>query len=214
MAKFKKGSAAAKAYMASIRKKKGTTKKAAPKKARAVGGRGPGVAAHKKAFSALRKINHPAARGSFEPNVHYVLIHQGAKKRGEDYRAKPTPAKKKQPTRRAAATSSKSPLKTRQTGFSVGGIVKTFTISELKQLNPLYFAKGTDKMFGVVKRKLVVSKALNAQFMIEKHVNTFGGERVTSYSSREIKPTGELTGGKSFDGLLQLSAYLDKSVKF
>jgi hypothetical protein len=103
---------------------------------------------------------------------------------------------------------------TRKTGFSIGSIVKTFLLSELKKLNPVYFAKGNDKFFGVVGRKLFVSKKLNCQVMAEKHHQRFSHGYETTYSIREVSPTGELKGAKSFETLLQLHAYVDKTLKF
>lgn len=104
---------------------------------------------------------------------------------------------------------------TRSTGFSIGTIVKKFTIGELKKLNPIYFEKGNDKFFGVSKRKLVVSTKLNSQIMIEKQINSYStGERYTQYSVRKISSMGEIGTPKICEDLFELYSYIGKKVSF
>lgn len=54
------------------------------------------------------------------------------------------------------------------------------TLSELKAYNPLYFKRGTDKMFGIKGRKIITSP--KGVFMVEK--GNFG------YSVRKLTRKG------------------------
>jgi hypothetical protein len=100
----------------------------------------------------------------------------------------------------------------RKTGFIGGLIIKKYTLSELKKINPIYFDKGNDKFFGVYKRKLIVSKKLNSQVMIEASKNVFGGETIRKYSVRLIKPNGQIDSPKSFETLFGASDYIGKNI--
>jgi hypothetical protein len=100
----------------------------------------------------------------------------------------------------------------RKSGFIGRAIIKRFTLSELKKLNPIYFAKGNDKFFGVYKRKLMISQKLNTQVMIEASKNVFGGETVRRYTVRLIKPNGQIDSPKSFETLFGASDYIGKNI--
>lgn len=100
----------------------------------------------------------------------------------------------------------------RKTGFINGLIIKTYTLSELKKINPIYFDKGNDKFFGVYKRKLMVSKKLNSQVMIEASKNNFGGEIVRQYTVRNINPNGKIETPKRFDTIFGASDYIGKNI--
>ena len=60
------------------------------------------------------------------------------------------------------------------------------TLSKLKSANKLYFQKGNDRMFGVRERKILRSPK-DKFYMLEKHVQSFGGKMLTKYTVRPIK---------------------------
>jgi len=99
----------------------------------------------------------------------------------------------------------------RQIGYVGRVIVKKYTITELKKLNPIYFQKGNDKMFGVYKRKLIISPKFG-QVMIEAHKNTFGGEIFREYTVRVINPNGAIESPKRFDNIMEAAAYIGKNI--
>jgi hypothetical protein len=100
----------------------------------------------------------------------------------------------------------------RKSGFICGLIIKTYTLAELKKINPIYFEKGNDKFFGVYKRKLIISKKLNSQVMIEASKNIFGGETIRKYSVRLINPNGEIDSPKTFDTIYSAADYIGKNI--
>lgn len=95
-------------------------------------------------------------------------------------------------------------------GFVGRLIIKTYTLSELKKMNPIYFEKGKDKAHGVYKRKLIVSKKLGTQVMIEAQKDTFTGVR--SYTVRLISAEGWIGASKRFDTLFGASDYVGKNI--
>lgn len=95
-------------------------------------------------------------------------------------------------------------------GFMGRLIVKTFTLSELKKMNPIYFDKGQDKAFGVYKRKLTTSKKLESQVMIEAQKDPFTNKR--SYSVRLINAEGSIGMPKKFDTIFGAAEYIGKNI--
>lgn len=95
-------------------------------------------------------------------------------------------------------------------GFMGRLIVKTFTLSELKKMNPIYFDKGQDKAFGVYKRKLITSKKLESQVMIEAQKDPFTNKR--SYSVRLINAEGSIGMPKKFDTIFGAAEYIGKNI--
>lgn len=177
--KFKKGSAAAKAFMAKLRAARGK-KKSAPKKKigavkkKAVKKRTIKKSAPKKK-AAVRNYGSHKDTGSHNVKIHVV---SGVK---------------------------------RNTGYIGRIIVKKYTLTELKKLNPLYFQKGQDRMFGVYKRKLMITKKFG-QVMVEAHKKVFGGEVFRDYSVRVISSDGQIETGKTFNTLLSASNYIEKNI--
>lgn len=100
----------------------------------------------------------------------------------------------------------------RNVGYIGKAIIKKYTISELKKLNPVYFEKGQDKMFGVYKRKLMLSPKLQSQVMIEAHKNIFGGQIFREYTIRKISSDGQIERPERFDNLLAASVYVGKNI--
>lgn len=100
----------------------------------------------------------------------------------------------------------------RPTGYIGRVLIKKYTLSELKKLNSLYFAKGTDKAFGVYKRKLLVSPLLNSQVMVEAHKNTFGGKTYRHYTVRVINSDGSIGSPKRFENIMQAAGYIGKNI--
>jgi len=95
-------------------------------------------------------------------------------------------------------------------GFVGRLVIKTFTISELKKMNPIYFEKGKDKTDGVYKRKLTTSKKLESQVMIEAQKDSFTNKR--SYSVRLINPEGSIGMPKKFDTIFGAAEYIGKNI--
>ena len=95
-------------------------------------------------------------------------------------------------------------------GFLGRLIVKTFTLSELKKMNPIYFDKGQDKAFGVYKRKLITSKKLESQVMIEAQKEPFTNKR--TYSVRLINAEGSIGMPKKFDTIYGAAEYIGKNI--
>ena len=95
-------------------------------------------------------------------------------------------------------------------GFVGRLIVKTFTISELKKMNPIYFEKGKDKSAGVYKRKLIISKKLESQVMVEAQKDSFTNLR--SYVVRLINAEGSIGIGKRFDTIYSAAEYIGKNI--
>jgi len=100
----------------------------------------------------------------------------------------------------------------RNTGYIGRAIIKTFNLSELKKLNPIYFGKGNDKMFGVYARKLMVSPKLQSQVMIEAQKNIFGGQVFRQYMVRTITPDGQIINPKRFDTIFGAADYIGKNI--
>lgn len=100
----------------------------------------------------------------------------------------------------------------RDDGYIGKAIIKKYTISEIKKLNPIYFNKGLDAAFGVYARKLMVSPKLNSQVMIEAHKNYFGGEVVRDYSVRQISSDGKIERPQIFNNLFAASNYVGKNI--
>jgi len=100
----------------------------------------------------------------------------------------------------------------RNTGYIGRAIIKTFNLSELKKLNPIYFGKGNDKMFGVYARKLMVSPKLQSQVMIEAQKNIFGGQVFRQYMVRTITPDGQIINPKKFDTIFGAADYIGKNI--
>lgn len=103
-----------------------------------------------------------------------------------------------------------SGIKNKNTGFISGFIIKKYTLSELKKLNPIYFEKGKDKIHGVYKRKLMISNKLNSQIMIEAIKDIYTKNRI--YSVRKITREGEIENPIKFENLLQASNYIGKNI--
>jgi hypothetical protein len=95
-------------------------------------------------------------------------------------------------------------------GFVGRLIVKAFTLAELKKMNPVFFEKGKDKSAGIYKRKLIVSKKLESQVMIEAKKDLFTGIR--SYSVRLINPEGSISTPKKFDSIFEAANYIGKNI--
>jgi hypothetical protein len=95
-------------------------------------------------------------------------------------------------------------------GFLGRLIIKTFTLSELKKMNPIYFDKGQDKAFGVYKRKLITSKKLESQVMIEAQKEPFTNKR--TYSVRLINAEGSIGMPKKFDTINGAAEYIGKNI--
>ena len=95
-------------------------------------------------------------------------------------------------------------------GFVGRLVVKTFTLSELKKMNPIYFEKGKDKSAGVYKRKLIISKKLESQVMVEAQKDPFTNLR--SYVVRLINAEGSIGIGKRFDTIYGAAEYIGKNI--
>ena len=100
----------------------------------------------------------------------------------------------------------------RNTGYIGRTIIKSYTLSELKKLNPIYFGKGNDKMFGVYARKLMISPKLQSQVMIEAQKNIFGGQLFRQYMVRTITPDGQIVNPKRFDTIFGAADYIGKNI--
>ena len=100
----------------------------------------------------------------------------------------------------------------RITGYVGRVIIKKYTVTELKKLNPIYFEKGKDKTHGVYKRKLILSAKLNSQVMIEAQKNTFGNETFRSYVVRKINADGRLLDPHRFNTLFGAADYIGKNI--
>jgi hypothetical protein len=95
-------------------------------------------------------------------------------------------------------------------GFVGRLIIKTFTLSELKKMNPIYFEKGKDKSVGIYKRKLIISKKLESQVMIEAKKDPI--LKIKSYSVRLINPEGSISTPKKFDSIFDAANYIGKNI--
>lgn len=95
-------------------------------------------------------------------------------------------------------------------GFIGRLIVKTFTLSELKKMNPIFFEKGKDKAAGIYKRKLVTSKKLNSQVMVEAKKDPINNTR--SYGIRLINAEGSIGMPKKFDTIFGAAEYIGKNI--
>jgi hypothetical protein len=100
----------------------------------------------------------------------------------------------------------------RVTGYVGRVIIKKYTVTELKKLNPIYFEKGKDKTHGVYKRKLILSAKLNSQVMIEAQKNTFDNETFRSYVVRKIDADGRLLDAHRFNTLFGAADYIGKNI--
>lgn len=89
--------------------------------------------------------------------------------------------------------------------------VKRFDMSDLRYRNETYFAKGNDKFFGVVGRKLVVSAHDNRQYMIERHVKR--DLDMDKYTVRPISSDGKVGTPKSYNTIGDVSQFLGKRIK-
>ena len=209
--RFKKGSPEAKAFMAKLRKMKG--KKTTSKK---VG-----------STKIPKKIKTHG-------KTHYNLLHPDIiKKPFTKEEIEDILTGKKKLSKRIGATKKSIPKKrvssmhkdtkshnvnirvvsgVRKSGYVGRLIIKKYTLSELKKMNPIYFEKGNDKFFGVYKRKLMISTKLDSQVMIEAHLNTFGTQKIRQYTIRKISSSGEISSPIKFDSLLSASAYIGKNI--
>ena len=95
-------------------------------------------------------------------------------------------------------------------GFVGRLVIKNFTLSELKKMNPIYFEKGKDKSAGVYKRKLIISKKLESQVMVEAQKDPFTNLR--SYVIRLINAEGSIGIGKRFDTIYGAAEYIGKNI--
>jgi len=95
-------------------------------------------------------------------------------------------------------------------GFLGRLIVKTFTLSELKKMNPVYFEKGKDAAAGIYKRKLITSKKMNSQVMVEAKKEPLTNTR--SYSIRLINAEGSIGMPKKFDTIFGAAEYIGKNI--
>jgi len=98
----------------------------------------------------------------------------------------------------------------RETGYIGKLIIKKYTLSEIKKLNPIYFEKGKDKFHGVYKRKLIVSPRLNSQVMIEAIKDSYLNKRI--YSVRKITSEGKIENLTKFDSIFQAANYVGKNI--
>jgi len=97
-------------------------------------------------------------------------------------------------------------------GFLGRLIIKTFKLSELKKMNPIYFEKGKDKYSGTYARKLIVSKKLESQVMVEAQKSPINNER--SYVVMLINANGSIGIGKRFDTIFGAADYIGKNIIF
>jgi hypothetical protein len=100
----------------------------------------------------------------------------------------------------------------RDSGYIGRSVIKKFTLSELKKLNPIYFEKGKDRAYGVYARKLMISNKLQSQVMIEAQKQYFGNDVFRSYVVRLISPTGEIDVAKRFETLFGAADYVGKNI--
>jgi len=100
----------------------------------------------------------------------------------------------------------------RDSGYIGRSVIKKFTLSELKKLNPIYFEKGKDKAYGVYARKLMISNKLQSQVMIEAQKQYFGNDVFRSYVVRLISPSGEIDVAKRFETLFGAADYIGKNI--
>lgn len=100
----------------------------------------------------------------------------------------------------------------RETGYIGRTVIKKFTLSELKKLNPIYFQKGKDKAVGVYARKLMISDKLNSQVMVEAQKQQLYDKVYRQYIVRLISPTGEIETGKRFDTIFGAADYIGKNI--
>lgn len=100
----------------------------------------------------------------------------------------------------------------RNTGYVGALIIKKYTLTELKKLNPIYFEKGADKLHGVYKRKLMISNLLQSQVMIEAYRVHFPSGLQRFYGVRLITSYGRIETPKYFDTLLGASNYIGKNI--
>jgi hypothetical protein len=100
----------------------------------------------------------------------------------------------------------------RDSGYIGRSVIKKFTLSELKKLNPIYFEKGKDKAYGVYARKLMLSNKLQSQVMIEAQKQYFGNDVFRSYVVRLISPSGEIDVAKRFETLFGAADYIGKNI--
>lgn len=100
----------------------------------------------------------------------------------------------------------------RISGYVGALIIKKYTLTELKKLNPIYFEKGADKLHGVYKRKLMISNLLQSQVMIEAYKVYFPSGLQRFYGVRKIESNGRIESPKYFDTLLGASNYIGKNI--
>jgi len=91
-------------------------------------------------------------------------------------------------------------------------IIKKYTLTELKKLNPNFFSKKIDQHFGIYSKKLIVSTKLNSQVLVEASKQKFGNDIFRSYTVREITPSGEILKSNRFDNLLSASNFIGKNI--
>ena len=97
-------------------------------------------------------------------------------------------------------------------GFVGRLVIKTFTLAELKKMNPIYFEKGKDKFSGTYARKLMVSKKLESQVMVEAKKSPINNQR--SYVVRLISADGRIGVGESFETIFGAADYIGKNIIF
>ena len=100
----------------------------------------------------------------------------------------------------------------RETGYIGRTVIKKYTLSELKKLNPIYFQKGKDKAVGVYARKLMISDKLNSQVMVEAQKQQLYDKIYRQYVVRLITPSGEIETGKRFDTIFGAADYIGKNI--
>jgi hypothetical protein len=101
---------------------------------------------------------------------------------------------------------------TRVSGFVGRVVIKKFTLTELKKLNPNFFSKKIDEHFGIYKRKLMISPKLDTQVLIEATRQKYGNDIFRSYTVRKISPAGEILQSNRFNTLLEASNYIGKNI--
>jgi hypothetical protein len=100
----------------------------------------------------------------------------------------------------------------RENGYIGRVIIKKYTLSELKKLNPVYFNKFLDYQFGVYARKLMISPKLNSQIMIEAQKKYINNKLERNYVVKQITAEGEITNAKRFNTILEASNYVGKNI--
>ena len=75
--------------------------------------------------------------------------------------------------------------------------IKKISSSDIKYYNQLYFKRGTDKMFGVTKRKFLISPKMRSNIMIEKHEGK-------GYTVRKIKTAKDIGSPTRYSSIIEV----------